>query len=178
MDRTRFADIPCSVSRAAGAVADPWTLLVLRDLFLGLRRFEELRQDLGIATNILSARLDHLVAEGLVERRRYSAHPPRDEYLPTDAGRDLHGVVLALLAWGDRHRSDPAGAPLVPRHTTCGHPARPVVACDHCGGELTDGTVEFVPGPGGRPARGTAVVAARLAAGPLPDRGPNPTDEG
>lgn len=114
VDRTRFADIPCSVSRAAGAIADPWTLLVLRDLFLGLRRFEELRQDLGIATNILTARLDHLVAERLVERRRYHAHPPRDEYLLTDAGRDLHGIVLALLAWGDRHRPDPMRRPAPP----------------------------------------------------------------
>ncbi|MFI9330110.1 winged helix-turn-helix transcriptional regulator [Kitasatospora sp. NPDC052868] len=168
MDRNRFATIPCSVSRAAGAIADPWTLLVLRDLFLGLHRFEELRQDLGIATNILTARLDHLVAEGIAERRRYTDHPPRHEYHLTAAGRDLYGIVLALLAWGDKYRAQDAGAPLVPEHTSCGHPTVPTVTCHHCGDELTHDTVRFLPGPGGRLAPGTSLVAARLADGPLP----------
>ncbi|MFE9424799.1 winged helix-turn-helix transcriptional regulator [Kitasatospora sp. NPDC006697] len=165
MDRNRFAAIHCSVARAAGAVADPWTLLVLRDLFLGLRRFEELRQDLGIATNILTDRLDRLVAEGLAERRPYSSHPLRHEYHLTPAGEDLHGVVLALLAWGDRHRAGGDGVPLVPEHTVCGHPAVATVVCDHCGGTLTADSVSYRPGPGGRQAPGTSLVATRLAHG-------------
>src|SRR5690349_8852205 len=133
VDRDRFADIHCSVARAGGLVADPWTLLILRDLFLGLRRYEELRRDLGVATNVLADRLDRLVSAGLAERHRYAERPVRHEYRLTDAGRDLYGVVLALMAWGDRHLAA-EGPPLRLIHAACGKSAAPTVACDQCGG--------------------------------------------
>lgn len=162
MDRERFAAIHCSVARAAGLVADPWTLLILRDLFLGMTRYEELRRDLGVATNVLADRLDRLVEGGLAERRPYAERPVRHEYGLTEAGRDLYDVVLALLAWGDRHLAD-QGPPLRLVHTGCGAPVVPTMTCDRCGGGLTPDTVVAVPGPGGRTAPGTALVARFLA---------------
>ncbi|RJL23095.1 winged helix-turn-helix transcriptional regulator [Bailinhaonella thermotolerans] len=161
MDRNRFADIHCSVSRAAGVAADPWTLLILRDLFLGLNRYEELRRDLGIATNVLADRLDRLVADGLAERHAYQDNPLRHAYRLTPAGRDLYPVLLTLLAWGDRHRSE-GGPPLRLLHADCGHPAVPSLTCSHCGGALTPETTTAAPGPGGRAAPGTALVPGRL----------------
>ncbi len=153
----RFAGMHCSVARASAVVADQWTVLILRDLFLGLNRYEDLRADLGIATNILADRLDHLVAEEVVERVAYQQRPARYEYVLTSAGRELYGVVLTLLTWGDRHRVV-AGPPLVPVHSACGRPADPRVTCGHCGGELTPEDVTHTAGPGGRTAPGTALV--------------------
>lgn len=148
-------------------VGDPWALLVLRDLFLGLTRYDELRRDLGVATNVLADRLDRLVSAGLVTREAYQEAPVRHEYRLTDAGRDLYGVVVALMAWGDRHLA-PDGAPMRLVHDDCGHPTVPTVTCDQCGGVLTDATVSVRPGPGGRNAPGTAVVAERLAGSVAP----------
>jgi DNA-binding HxlR family transcriptional regulator len=162
MDRERFAAIHCSVARSAGVVADPWTLLVLRDLFLGVGRFETLRRDLGVATNVLADRLDRLVADGLVVRHQYTHRPPRDEYQLTAAGRDLYTVMLTLLAWGDRHRGVD-GPPMRLIHTSCGKPTTPKVTCSRCGGELSIDTVTAKPGPGGRTAPGTALIADLLA---------------
>ncbi|MGW5865494.1 winged helix-turn-helix transcriptional regulator [Streptomyces sp. NPDC055239] len=161
----RFARMHCSVARAAAVTADRWTVLILRDLFLGLNRYEDLRADLGIATNILADRLEHLAAEGVVERRAYQDRPVRHEYVLTPAGQELYGTVLTLMTWGDRHRSGGEGPPLLPVHDTCGHPAEPRVTCAHCGGELTPGTVTHTPGPGGRTAPGTALVHTVLPAG-------------
>lgn len=160
MRTARFADIHCSISRASAVVADPWSLLVLRDLFLGLSTYEQLHRDLGIATNVLADRLDRLEAEGVIERRPYSERPPRDAYHLTASGRDLYGVILTLMAWGDRHRA-PEGAPL--RLTHGDHAASPRVTCDACGEELTADSVTVHGGPGGRHARGTAVIAELLA---------------
>lgn len=162
MPTTAFDAMHCSIARTAAVAGDAWSLLILRDLFLGLSTFEDLRRDLGIATNVLTARLDHLIAEGVIERRRYLDHPPRHDYHLTKPGRDLYGVVLAMLAWGDRHRAD-GGAPLVLEHTDCGAPCHPTVVCSNCGRELTASEVSAAPGPGGRIARGTAVIGARLA---------------
>ncbi|GAA4011901.1 helix-turn-helix transcriptional regulator [Streptomyces sp. NBC_01352] len=157
MKGERFARMHCSVARAAAVVADQWTVVILRDLFLGLNRYEDLRADLGIATNVLADRLDHLVAEGVVERVAYQERPVRYTYELTDAGRELYGTVLTLLTWGDRHRAV-AGPPLVLVHETCGHAAQARVTCSHCGDELRPGEVRHTPGPGGRTEPGTALV--------------------
>lgn len=163
MNNERFSRIHCSVARASRVAADPWTLLVLRDLFLGLGRYEELRRDLGIATNVLADRLERLVTEGLAVRHRYLDHPPRNEYHLTEAGKDLYGVVLTLMAWGDRHRAAD-GPPLTLTHRTCGEATTPTVTCDRCGEKLTPDTVDAAPGPGGRTAPGTALIADLLTA--------------
>ncbi|MEU4995427.1 helix-turn-helix domain-containing protein [Streptomyces sp. NPDC021622] len=164
MKGERFARMHCSVARAAAVMADQWTVLILRDLFLGLNRYEDLRADLGIATNILADRLEHLTAEGVVERTAYQERPVRHEYVLTESGRDLYGAVLTLLTWGDHHRPE-GGPPLIPVHDTCGRPADPRVTCGHCGEELTPETVTHTPGPGGRTAPGTALVHTVLAEG-------------
>ena len=161
MDRDRFAAISCSVARTAGLIGDPWTLLVLRDMFLGLSRYEDLHRDLGVATNVLADRLDRLVAGGLATRQAYQQRPVRHEYLLTPSGRDLYGVVVAMLAWGDRHLAAD-GPPMTLVHATCGHPTAPKVTCARCGGELTHDTVGTRPGPGGSAGPGTALIGKLL----------------
>ena len=134
----------CSIARALEIVGERWTLLIIRDCFLGLRRFEELQQSLGIARNVLTDRLNRLVEEGILERVRYSERPERYEYRLTDKGRELNIALAGLRQWGDKHLSakpprllrrktdkKPVFAALVPKGT-------PVLRADE---------VEAVPGP-------------------------------
>jgi len=133
-----YQDQDCSIARALEAVGERWTLLVVREALNGTRRFDEFQSRLGIARNVLSARLERLVDEGILERLPYQDRPVRFEYLPTHKGRELLPVTLALLAWGDRYYADPAeGPPVVLRHDPCGEDlsARTVCAC--CGGEAS-----------------------------------------
>ena len=116
-------------------LGERWTFLILREAFWGVRRFSELQRNLGIARNILSARLQSLVAAGILERRKYRDEPERFEYRLTEMGRDLYPAVVALMRWGDRHLAGEHGAPLVLRHT-CGHDAAPELTCSHCGEAL------------------------------------------
>jgi DNA-binding HxlR family transcriptional regulator len=143
-----FAQQNCSIARTLSFLGERWTVLVLRELFLGSRRFDEIQDELGIATNVLSRRLSTLVDEGILERRRYSERPERFEYRLTDAGRDLQPVVLAILHWGDTHLDWKSGPPLEVVHTECGHPFHQVSTCSHCGGGLDTRTVRARPGPG------------------------------
>lgn len=143
-----FTELNCSVARPLAFLGERWALLVLRDLFLGRRRFEEFQESLGIATNVLSKRLATLVDEGIVERRRYSEHPERFEYRLTAKGRDLQPILLALLAWGDRYTTGPAGPPLETVHTECDHAFHMVPSCSHCGGAVDSSNIRSRPGPG------------------------------
>lgn len=101
MRRKQLDQMQCSIAKALDVVGDPWTMLILRDALLGVTRFEELFGRLGVPRATLAARLDHLCATGVLERRRYQDRPPRDEYVPTDKGRALRPVVLTLMQWGD-----------------------------------------------------------------------------
>ena len=143
-----FADLNCSIARPLAVLGERWALLVLRDLFLGLRRFDEIQESLGVASNVLSQRLATLVEEGIVERRRYSEHPERFEYLLTEKGRELQPVLLALLRWGDRHTAGPEGPALEPTHDDCGKGFQMVPTCSECGGELDSRHIHARPGPG------------------------------
>lgn len=163
MRQTSFAAFHCSLARSLEVVGDWWSPLILRDLFLGLDRFEELVQDLGISRNLLADRLETLVAGGVVERTPYQDRPVRHRYALTEAGRDLVPVLLALTAWGDRWAVPEGGPPLRVRHDRCGTVAVPAVACGHCGEPLTADDVTALPGPGGRAAPGTALLPAALA---------------
>jgi len=96
----------CSIARALEVVGERWTLLIVRDVFLGLRRFEQLQEDLGIARNVLTDRLNRLVEEGVLERARYSERPERYEYRLTEMGRDLNIALAGLRQWGDRYLSE------------------------------------------------------------------------
>lgn len=125
-----YADKNCSIAKPLAFLGERWTLLVLRDLFLGRRRFDEFQASLGVATNVLSQRLATLTEEGIVERRRYSEHPERFEYVLTEKGQDLQPVLLALLAWGDRYTAE-NGPPLEVVHGD--HAFHAVQVCSECG---------------------------------------------
>ena len=146
MKRSSVASLPCSIAQTLEIVGDWWTLLIIRNISFGQRRFEAIQADLGIARNILSDRLGTLVEHGIVERVKYQDHPERFEYMLTDKGRDLFPVIAALMAWGDRWES-PQGAPMRLQHQ-CGEFAEPVVVCDKCSEPLRLGEVRARSGPG------------------------------
>ena len=142
----------CSVARTAAVVGDAWTVLVLRDLFNGVRRFDDLAGHLGIARNVLTRRLAALVDAGLVERVPYRepGRRERHEYRLTAAGRDLRPIILAMRAWGDAHRCGPEGPPMRVEHAGCGAPVHLEVHCA-AGHRIGDGDrLQAVPGPGAR----------------------------
>src|SRR5580700_6781336 len=109
MQRKSFSTMQCPIARGLEHVGEWWSILILRDAFRGVTRFDDFSESLGIAPNMLARRLTALVEAGLLERRRYSERPPRDEYVLTDRGRDFRPVLLSLLAWGNRHFA-PEGA--------------------------------------------------------------------
>src|SRR3954464_1538800 len=119
-----YEDQVCSIARALEIVGDRWTLLIVRDAFLGLKRFQEFEADLGAPKKVLSERLQRLVEEGILERRLYQERPERHEYVLTDKGRGLWRVLAQLMMWGDEHYSGDAGPPRLLRHRRCG--GRPV----------------------------------------------------
>ena len=150
MKRSNVEHLNCSIARSLEIVGEWWTLLVLRDVFLGLRRFDDIQRDLGISRNILSDRLSTLLDHGILERRRYQEHPERFEYRLTEKGIDLYPVLVALLRWGDRWES-PDGPPLRLEHRSCGHDSEAVMVCGHCGEPLDAREVRFRKGPGWQP---------------------------
>lgn len=162
MRQTSFAAMHCSLARTLEVVGDWWSPLILRDLFLGLDRFDQLVADLGIARNLLADRLDTLVAGGVVARTPYQEQPRRHRYALTEAGRELAPVLLALTAWGDKWASTPDGPPLRIRHDACGATTKPTVCCSACGDPLTADQVTAGPGPGIRTAPGTALLTSVL----------------
>lgn len=164
MQRKRLGQMACSVARTMDVIGEWWTPLILRDLFAGITRFEELHRDLGIATNVLTDRLGTLAEHGVVERRRYQVKPDRYEYVLTDKGRDLFGVVAMLVRWGDRWEAGESGPPMLLVHDACGHVTAPVLTCEHCATELHSDSVTGLSGPGGRVGPGTAVIGPVLAA--------------
>jgi DNA-binding HxlR family transcriptional regulator len=170
MARGNFGTMHCSMARALDVIGDPWTPLVLRDLYLGLTRFDELAEDLGVARNLLARRLDHLAGGGVVERRPYQDHPPRYDYRLTASGRELVPILIALTAWGDRWVSPPAGPPIRFRHA-CGSIVEPAVTCPACRETFTLANVTPLPGPGHKSANGTRVVGA---SGWTPPHRPSP----
>jgi DNA-binding HxlR family transcriptional regulator len=138
----------CSIARALELVGERWTLLVLRDVFLGVRRFDELRESLGIARNVLASRLERLVSEDILEKVPYRERPLRYEYRLTDKGLDLWPVVVELLRWGDRHLAPAEGPPVVLRHRGCGGVLGERRICTRCGAPLEVGDVRAEAGPG------------------------------
>jgi DNA-binding HxlR family transcriptional regulator len=145
--RTSFAGMHCSIAQALEIVGEWWTLLILRDAVLGVTRFDDWQRRLGISRNVLSARLDALVEQGVLERRRYEEHPPRDEYVLTAKGRDLTPALEALRSWGDRYAA-PSGPPMLLVHDDCGHEVHAVSHCSHCGERLHRDRIHLEPGPG------------------------------
>ncbi|MDE2574596.1 MAG: helix-turn-helix transcriptional regulator [Rhodospirillales bacterium] len=146
MHRKNFADMSCPIARSLERVGEWWSILILRDAFNGITRFDGFQKSLGIAPNMLTRRLAALVEAGLLERRRYSERPPRDEYRLTARGRDFRPVLLALLTWGNRHFApEGASVELIDRRT--GRPADPILV-DRATGEPVSGpNYRIAPGP-------------------------------
>lgn len=134
----------CSIARTLEVVGERWTLLVLRECFLGTARFDDFQRRLGIARNVLQSRLERLQEEGVLERRRYQERPQRHEYRLTAEGRDLLPVLLALLEWGDRHRA-PDGPPVTIAHARCGGPINAALQCGRCGATVELRSIVVAP---------------------------------
>jgi DNA-binding HxlR family transcriptional regulator len=133
MKVSNIGEAACSVARALGSIGDAWTLLILRELFLGQHRFEEFQAQTGMAPYLLSRRLSKLTAQGIVARTAYRQRPTRYEYRLTEKGLDLHPILVSLARWGDRWEAGPAGPPVTLIHKSCGQETRPVLACSACG---------------------------------------------
>jgi DNA-binding HxlR family transcriptional regulator len=142
----------CSIARSLEAIGDRWTLLVIRDLFVGVRRFEDLQRDLGVARNVLTDRLGRLVDEGIVERRLYQERPERYEYRLTAKGMDLWPVMISLLKWGDRHAPDEGGPPTRVVHRNCGGEIDERLKCGRCGEPMDARSAKVVRRPDLMPA--------------------------
>jgi DNA-binding HxlR family transcriptional regulator len=155
----------CSMARALEVVGERWTMLILRNVFLGVRRFDQLQADLGIARNVLATRLERLVDAGILDKTPYQERPARYEYRLSEKGLDLWPVFVELLRWGDRYVPAAGGAPTVLVHKGCGGELGERRICDRCGAELGVRDVAAEPGPGAsadHPLRRFA--AARAAA--------------
>ena len=146
-------DEACSVARTVSVIGDRWTLLILRDCFLRVRRFEAFQARLGITRHLLAARLKKLVEAGVLKKVPYQDRPVRHEYVLTPRGLDLHPVIMGIVHWGDAHMAGEAGRPLLHRHRQCGCLFDPVMVCSECAEPLAARDVLVEPGPGA--ARGS-----------------------
>jgi DNA-binding HxlR family transcriptional regulator len=156
-----FADQNCSIARALAIVGERWTLLVMRDVLMGRRRFAEIKRSLGVAPNILSDRLQQLVEHGLLERRPLEGHAESHEYVATPQGQDVSPILAALLQWGDAYAA-PGGPPRVQVHIPCGHDAHPRLLCGYCGEVVARGQMRSRPGPGATPEQRAEGVLPRV----------------
>jgi len=152
----------CSIASALEVVGERWSLLIVREVFLGARRFDEIQADLGIARNVLQTRLTKLVGAGVLERRPYRERPPRYEYFLTDKGLDLWPTMVSLMQWGDRHAAPSAGPPVLLEHRGCGGAVDEHRICASCGARLSARDVRALAGPG---ARADHPLLRRLHAG-------------
>jgi DNA-binding HxlR family transcriptional regulator len=146
----------CSIQRTLDLVGDRWTLLILRDIFRGVRRFSRIQADLGIARNLLTDRLTALVGADVLERVPYQQRPLRHEYRLTVKGRDLSGALMALMQWGDRWTTDLPPTVLV--HDRCGTPLEQFPVCPSCDESVAPRHIRGRPGPG-RPSRSELIDA-------------------
>jgi DNA-binding HxlR family transcriptional regulator len=151
MQRKSFEGMACPIARSLEHVGEWWSMLILRDAARGMTRFDEFQKSLGIAPNMLTRRLAGLVEGGLLERRRYSLRPPRDEYVLTPRGLDFRPVLWAILAFGNRHFA-PEGESVVLVDTETGLQADPVLVDRVSGKEMTPDKFRPAPGPAARPA--------------------------
>ncbi|WP_374346829.1 winged helix-turn-helix transcriptional regulator [Phenylobacterium sp.] len=143
-----LANEPCSVARTVAVIGDRWTLMILREVFLGIRRFEDFQARLGISRTITAERLKALVDEGVLKKVAYQDRPLRHEYRLTDKGLDLYPVIMAIVNFGDRHYAGEAGPPLLHRHKACGCDFAPVMTCSECHAPVGARDVETRAGPG------------------------------
>ena len=135
-----------------------WTPLIVRDVWFGARRFDDIQRDLGLSRKVLTSRLRRLVEEGVMEREQYQENPVRHKYVLTEKGRELMAAFFALMAWGDRWTAEEAGPPMVLRHKRCGDVVHAEVVCSSCGEPLRAKETRLERGPGSRVGRGSRYV--------------------
>jgi DNA-binding HxlR family transcriptional regulator len=138
----------CSIAGTLELIGERWTILILRDVFLGIRRFDDLQRELGIARNVLRDRLNLLVEEGILEKRLYQERPERFDYRLTEKGIDLWPVMHSIMSWGDKHRVAGAGPPTIIEHRDCGGRIDENRVCASCGEIVGARQVVATPGPG------------------------------
>jgi DNA-binding HxlR family transcriptional regulator len=166
MLRNDYDNQVCSIARALEVVGERWTLLIIRDVFLGVRRFDELQSHLGVARNVLQVRLERLVDNGVLEKTPYQQRPLRHEYRLTDKGIALWPTIVALLQWGDEYAPSPDGPPVILTHKKCGGELDSHRICRRCGTAVEARDARALPGPGvpeNHPLRRRAQRAAAAA---------------
>lgn len=141
-------NLNCSVARSLSVMGDRWTMLVLRNAFMAIRRFDDFQANLGVTRHVLADRLTRLVDAGVMKKVAYQDKPPRYEYRLTEMGRDLYPVLLALTSWGDKWLDEDRGAPLEYVHKGCGHKFKPTMVCSECREPLSTHDVVLMAGPG------------------------------
>lgn len=137
----------CSIARTMDVIGEPWSPLVLRDVWVGMHRFDEIQADLGISRKVLTERLSHLVDHGVLERRPYDRRP-RYEYHLTAKGVELVDLLIVMVGWGDRWLAGTAGPPVLYRHRACGQIGAADLRCNQCGTPMHADDIDLLPGPG------------------------------
>lgn len=146
MQRTNFGDMACSIARTLDVIGEPWSPLILRDVWVGFTRFDQLQADLGISRKVLTERLNHLVDHGVLERRPYDDRP-RYEYHLTEQGTELVDLLIVMVGWGDKWRGE-SGPPVLYRHHACGEISHADLRCATCGESMHADDIDLLPGPG------------------------------
>lgn len=132
MKWNELSEQQCSIAQSLAVIGDRWTLLILSDLFLGAKRFETIRERLGISRTILTDRLNLLEREGVLRRVEYQQRPARYEYRLTEKGRELYPVIMTIVHWGDKYYADEGSPPIIHTHRTCGKDFAPILTCSEC----------------------------------------------
>jgi DNA-binding HxlR family transcriptional regulator len=148
MQRTDFSAMTCSIARSLAVAGEPWSPLILRDAWVGINRFDDLQRDLAVSRKVLAERLNHLVDEGMLERRRYAERPERYEYVLTRKSFEFVDVLMVMAQWGDRWTAGDAGPPVLRRHRACGGITQIELRCADCGELVASSDVDIEPGPG------------------------------
>ncbi|MFI6029910.1 winged helix-turn-helix transcriptional regulator [Amycolatopsis magusensis] len=148
MQRTRFGDMACSIARTMDVIGEPWSPLILRNVYVGITRFEQLQESLGISRKVLTERLKWLTEQDVLARRQYSSRPPRHEYVLTERGTELCDLLLVMVRWGDRWLAGEAGPPVLYRHHACGRISHVELRCSECGDPMRATDLDVLPGPG------------------------------
>jgi DNA-binding HxlR family transcriptional regulator len=148
MQRTTFGEIAaCSIARTLDVIGEPWSPLILRDVFVGMTRFDQLQGDLRISRKVLTERLNHLVEQGVLERIAYDQRP-RFEYHLTTKGTELVDLLMVMVRWGDKWLAGKQGPPVLYRHHACGQISSVDLRCAHCGAPMHAADIDLLPGPG------------------------------
>ncbi|HEY3979863.1 MAG TPA: helix-turn-helix domain-containing protein [Streptosporangiaceae bacterium] len=147
MQRTDFSEMACSIARTLDVIGEPWSPLVLRGIWVGVNRFDQLQADLGISRKVLTERLSHLIGQGVIERRPYDRRP-RYEYHLTAKGTELLDLLMVMVGWGDKWLAGEAGPPVLYRHHACGEISAADLRCARCGEPMHAGDIDLLPGPG------------------------------